>query len=355
MHPSEFETLFRRDGRLGHIVLNRPQVLNALSPAQYLDLDERLYAWAGDPGVGLVLIEGAGGRAFSAGGDIRAVHEAWRRGDHEFNRALFRREYELDRRIHHFAKPYVSILDGIVMGGGAGISVNGRFRVATERMQFAMPEAAIGFFPDVGATHFLNRCPGRLGLHLGLTGARLGATDALWAGIATHYVPAAACDDLCTQLTRAAGSAEPLAAACSVLDAAHRDPGPAPMAAVAAEIDRAYGAERVPDIVDALAAAPGAWAAEARDALAARSPFSLAVIHRQLTAGRTLGFDDAIQREYRLACSFLAGHDLYEGIRALVVDKDRQPRWRPASLAEVDPAAVEAAFEPSGGDRLQFS
>lgn len=336
------ETEFSRQGRLGVVRLNRPQVLNALAPGQFSAIHGQLAAWAADNSVGAVLLEGAGDRAFCAGGDIRAVWDAYARRDHAFNRRLFRDEYRLDRLIHHYPKPIVSLLDGIVMGGGAGISINGRFRVATERSVFAMPEAAIGFFPDVGASHFLSRCPGSIGLYLGLTGARLRAADMVWAGLATHYVPSDRLDAL-----------KGILAECETVEAVltqvHCDPGPAPLAADAALIERSFMQDDVQSVVVALAGLDRDWAV----ALAAASPMSLAVIFRQLTESRTMDFDTIIRREYTLACRFLAGHDFYEGIRAVVVDKDKAPRWQPESLALVSDDAVAEYFVPLG-EELTF-
>lgn len=349
---SEAETIFTQGGRVGHIRLNRPKVLNALSARQYHDLTERLSAWEGDERIKLVLLEGEGERAFCAGGDIRMVWDARARGDHAFNRDIFRTEYRLNRRIHAYPKPYVSILDGIVMGGGAGLSINGRWRVATERTQFAMPETGIGFFPDVGATHFLGRCPGHVGLYLGLTGARLGPADCLWAGIATHFVPADRLGDLRAVLALAALSGDPAAAVEESLGRWHRDPGTGPLAAHHDEVERCFAHRRLDDTLAELRAGKNRWAWDTVEALSMRSPFSLAVTHRQLTEGRDLDFDQAIRREFRLACRFLAGHDFYEGIRAQVIDKDRSPSWTPTSLAEVDAAAVAGYFSDLGGDEL---
>src|SRR5215475_7941658 len=184
------EILLGRQGALATVTINRSQALNALTLDNYRRLDPALRAWAEDPSVHAVVVRGAGDRAFCAGGDVRAVYEAGRgiAGDPSLTAVFFREEYELIRRIHHFPKPYVAIIDGITMGGGAGISVNGAYRIATERTMFAMPETGIGLFPDVGATRFLNRCPGHLGRYLGLTGARLAAADVLYCGFATHVV-----------------------------------------------------------------------------------------------------------------------------------------------------------------------
>jgi enoyl-CoA hydratase len=350
---SAVETIFHVDKGLGQILLNRPQVLNALSPGQFIALDQHLAEWQHDESVRVVVIEGAGDKAFSAGGDIRAVWDARSRGDDAFNRAIFHTEYCLDRRIHHYPKPYVALMDGIVMGGGAGISVNGRFRVATERTSFAMPEAAIGFFPDVGATHFLSRCPGHIGLYLGLTGTRLGPADALWAGIATHFVPAGELVGLKAELARATGSADSFSATEAVLATAHRDPGPAGLAERSAAIDRCFAKPSVADVITALREEGAAWSHAALAALAAHSPTSMAIAFRQLKVGRDLSFDLAIRQEYRLACSCLAGDEFYEGIRALVVDKDRRPQWRPAALADMDEPMLDRLFAGCG-DELSF-
>ena len=190
MSESE-EIRLDRMGGAAILTINRPQALNALTLANYRRMAPALRAWASDPSVHAVVVRGAGERAFCAGGDVRAVYEAGRgiSGDPDLPAIFFREEYELIRCIHRFPKPYIAIIDGITMGGGAGISVNGAYRIATERTLFAMPETAIGLFPDVGATRFLNRCPGYVGRYLGLTGARLGAADALYCGFATHFVP----------------------------------------------------------------------------------------------------------------------------------------------------------------------
>lgn len=341
------ETVFTQDGALGRIRLDRPQALNALTPRQFTDIAARLLQWAEDPAIGTILIEGAGERAFSAGGDIRVVWDAHLRGDHAANVAVFRDEYRLDRLIHHYPKPYVAVMDGIVMGGGAGVSVNGRFRIATERTLFAMPETAIGFFPDVGATSFLSRLPGMLGLYLGLTGTRLGAADCLWAGIATHYVPSGEIDKVIAALAGGEGVGD-------TLTRFHRDPGASGLAADQARIDYCFAQLSLDEIVAALADETAPWAQQARTALARNSPTALKATFRQLTEGRVLGFDDAIRREFRLACRFLAHPDFPEGIRAMVVDKDKAPRWIPRVLDEVRDEDMTALFAPLGEDELEF-
>jgi enoyl-CoA hydratase len=350
---SEDETLFEQRGRLGIITLNRPKALNALSPSQFGALDTRLADWAGDPKVTVVMIEGAGERAFCAGGDIKAVWDGRRNGEEAGNRELFRAEYRLDRRIHHYAKPYVAVLDGIVMGGGAGVSVNGRYRVATERSLFAMPECAIGFFPDVGATHFLSGCPGRLGLFLGMTGTRLGPADMLAAGLATHFIPVAGLEDLRARLVWASLQDDPGSAVADALGHLHQSPGPSALAGRMATIDRVCLADGPAPMMAALDAVGEEWADHAAAAMRAASPTSLAVTWRQLTEGHDLSFDDSIRREFRLACTLLQESEFHEGIRALVIDKDQSPRWRPAHLAEVQGVQIDRLFA-GVNDELTF-
>ncbi len=202
--PDTEEILLGEKGGLAVLTINRPQALNALTLANYRRIDPALRAWAADPSVRAVVVRGAGDRAFCAGGDVRAVYEAGRgiSGDPSLTAVFFREEYELIRRIHHFQKPYIAIIDGITMGGGAGISVNGAYRIATERTLLAMPETGIGLFPDVGATRFLNRCPGSVGRYLGLTGARLNAADALYCGFATHVMQRDSVEALLDELSR---------------------------------------------------------------------------------------------------------------------------------------------------------
>jgi len=267
---------------------------------------------------------------------------------------FFREEYELIRRIHHFPKPYIAIIDGITMGGGEGISVNGAYRIATERTLFAMPETGIGLFPDVGATRFLNRCPGQVGRYLGLTGARLNAADALYSGFATHAIKHDSIDALLDELSRQEAAIGP----CLRRFAA--DPGPPPLAALQAAIDRCFAYDSVEEILDALATeateggAQARWAAETRAGLLTKSPTSLKITLRQLTVGRDYDLDAALSLEYRLTQHVVAAHDFYEGVRAILIDRDRKPQWRPATLAEVGDSMVDAYFAPIGNRELRF-
>jgi enoyl-CoA hydratase len=353
------DILFAREGGIGTVLLNRPHALNAFTLGMYRRFDPMLRAWADDPAVHAVLIEGAGDRAFCAGGDVRAVYEAGKgiAGDSNFTSVFFAEEYRIIRRIHHYPKPYVAILDGITMGGGAGVSVNGAYRVATERTMFAMPETGIGLFPDVGATRFLNLCPGHIGRYLGLTGARLGAADALYCGFATHLVPRERVAELKATLAGIAWQlGEERAQVEAVLAQFNADPGPPPLAARRDAIDRCFAHDQVEAILDALAGerAEIAWVTETSASLLSKSPTSLRITLRQLVLGQAFDLEEALKLEYRMTQHVMAAHDFYEGVRAALVDKDQKPRWHPASLAEVDAAATQAYFAPLGDRELVF-
>ena len=351
------EILLGREGGLATVTINRPQALNALTLANYRRLDPALREWAADPSVYAVAVRGAGDRAFCAGGDVRAVYEAGRgiSGDPELTAVFFREEYELIRLIHQFPKPYIAIVDGITMGGGAGISVNGAYRVATERTLFAMPETGIGLFPDVGATRFLNRCPGHVGRYLGLTGARLNGADALYCGFASHAIKRGNVDALLDELR-----VEPMEVEACLRRVAV-DPGPAPLASLQPAIDRCFAGDSVEAILDALAreaasgGADAGWAEETRASLLTKSPTSLKITLRQLTIGREFDLDAALALEYRMTQHVMAGHDFYEGVRAMLIDRDRKPQWRPATLAEVTDGVVDAYFAPIGDRELRFA
>jgi len=336
-----------RDG-VGRITLNRPRALNALTLGMIRAIDPALRAWADDPAVREVVVTGAGERAFCAGGDVRGLHEKHAQGGADDYAAIFfREEYRLNRLIKRYPKPYVAILDGIAMGGGVGLSVHGSIRVATERTLFAMPEMAIGFFPDVGGGHFLAHCPDHLGLYMALTGARAGPADSVYLGAATHFVP----DRRLADFEAAIGEAP-------VEELLHRfaaAPGPAPLAAIADGIGRCFAAADVESILAALDAEGGDWAGNAASAMRRVSPTALKVAKAQLERARGLDFEANMVMEYRLSQHFMDAPDFREGVRALLVDKDNAPRWRPARLEEVSAAMVEAFFAPLAGRELDFA
>ena len=353
------DILFGREGGVGTVLLNRPKALNAFTMGMYRRLEPTLHQWAADPEVHAVLIEGAGDRAFCAGGDVRKVYEAGKgiSGDPDFTAVFFAEEYRIILGIHRYPKPYLAIIDGITMGGGAGVSVNGAYRVATEETMFAMPETGIGLFPDVGATRFLNLCPGHIGRYLGLTGARLGAADALYCGFATHFVPRGRVPELKKELAGLAWkSGEEAAQVDELLGRFVADAGPSPLAARQAIIDRCFGHKRTETILDALQAETEDpdWARETNAALLSKSPTSLRVTLRQLIMGQGMDLAEALKLEYRLTQHFMAAHDFYEGIRAILVDKDQKPLWQPPTLAEVDEAMTAAYFTSLGERELVF-
>jgi enoyl-CoA hydratase len=325
----------RRDG-IARVVLNRPDALNALTLDMCLALDAWLGEWQDDPSVEAVQVRGQGSRAFCAGGDIRRLYEE-RTGD--YPRQFYRAEYRLNARLHRFSKPYIAFLDGIVMGGGVGVSVHGSHRIATEHTQFAMPETGIGLFPDVGGSYFLSRCPGALGMYLGLTGARLAAADAIYCGIAQYVAPAQSWAAL-SGTASVARIAQPAA--------------PAQLARHRALIDRCFGKDSVEEILATLEAEQDRFASEALVALDAKSPTSLKITHRQIRSGRALDFDSCMRMEWRMVNRVIAGHDFYEGTRAAIIEKDRKPRWQPARLEEVTEAEVAPYFAPLPGDELHF-
>jgi enoyl-CoA hydratase len=352
--PADDEIRIQRRGGLIVVTLDRPRALNALSFAMCRVLDDGLRRWQTDPEVHAVLIMGTGERAFCAGGDIRWLYEVLTSRGEDEALSFYAFEYPMNARLHHFPKPYIALLDGITMGGGVGVSVHGSHRVVTERTVFAMPETGIGLFPDVGATYVLPRLPGALGMYLGLTGARLGAADCVRSGIGSCYVPADRLDELEAALAAEDLSGDAHIAVAAVLDRFGDDPGPAPLVEHLDRIGQCYGKDRLEGVIRALEDEPTAWGRAQLETLATKSPTSLAVTFRQLRQGAALDFDDAMRLEYRLVHRFVAGHDFREGVRALIVDKDNRPRWRPSRLDEVSAAEVEAYFRPLPGGELEL-
>jgi enoyl-CoA hydratase/carnithine racemase len=331
---AEDTVITRRDGRVGRILLNRPRALNALDLNMIRVCTRILNTWATDPHVDAVVIEGAGDRAFCAGGDIRVLRDS-QLNDRSIADEFFTEEYELNLIIANYPKPYIALIDGICMGGGIGMSVHGHYRVATEHAGFGMPETIIGFFPDIGGTFILPRLPGELGTYLGLTGLRVNGADAVHAGLATHYTPRAKIADLSAALAKQGPAA--LAAFNETLPpfslAAHRD-----------AIDHCFSAETVPDILARLLTQDAPWAHEALKALGHVSPSALFWTLKALRRGRGLTLKDALAAEFALTKTTMAHPDFVEGVRAMVVDKDRQPKWMPATIDAVDPASIEALF-----------
>ncbi|RYZ36110.1 MAG: enoyl-CoA hydratase/isomerase family protein [Myxococcaceae bacterium] len=348
------DVLLETRGAVGLVTLNRPKALNALSLEMCRALHPQLDAWAVDEAVKAVVIRGAGGRAFCAGGDVRAVAGSVGRTESgaSLSSEFFRAEYALNHRIHHFPKPFIALVDGICMGGGLGLSVHGGFRVVTEKLVLAMPETGIGIFPDVGGGWFLPRFPGESGTYLGLTGARCDAADAVWLGYATHRVEASRLDEVLSALVAADWSGLAHHVVAHVLALFIAEPGTSSLEALADVIHRCFQGDRVEDILAALEREGSTWAEETRATLLRMSPTSLKVTLRQLREGRGRDYDAMARVEYRLSQALTARPDFREGIRAVLVDKDQKPRWSPATLAEVTDAEVDACFAPRPGDEL---
>jgi enoyl-CoA hydratase len=344
---------FEQRRAVAFVTLNRPGALNALTLEMVRAYDPVLRAWEGDPAVKAVVIRGAGERAFCAGGDIRAVCRARDAGDAEITRSFFREEYLLNRRIARFPKPYVALLDGIAMGGGLGLSIHGSHRVVTQRTVLAMPETGIGLFPDIGGTYFLPRLPGRLGLYLALTGARLGPADALAAGFGTHFVGSGRLAELEAALEGEDWSGDPFAAADAVIRRFAEPAGHGPLAARRAEIDRCFSADSLDGVFANLEVEGTDWTAVTLRTLSDKSPTSLAVTFEALRRGAEMTLEEALTMEYRLSQRFVASHDFCEGVRALLEDGGR-PLWEPARLDEVTEEMVSAHFEPLPGGELSF-
>lgn len=340
---SEPEVLTHIDGSVGRITLNRPRALHALNLAMCEAMTKALLAWRDDPDVLSVLIDHAGERGFCAGGDIRMIAESGA-GDAVDARAFFKSEYRLNHLMFAYPKTITAIVDGIVMGGGVGISEPAKVRIATERTTYAMPETGIGLFPDVGGGWFLSRLPGQAGVWLALTGARLKAADTVALGIHTHFVPS---DKLMAVKADLIGGVEPAEAV-----ARHRssDPGPATIDRDA--IDRLFAFDTVEEIFDALEADGSDWALAQLATLKTKSPQSLKVSLRQLRTGAKLAsFAEVMAMEYRLGGRIVSTHDFQEGVRAVVVDKDNAPTWSPAMLSGVTEADLDALFAPLPADQ----
>ncbi len=338
------DILFETRGAAGLVTLNRPKALNALTRDMCLAMTAQLGAWARDPVVAVVIVQGAGERAFCAGGDIRALYESGKAGT-PYMLDFYRDEYILNAAIKHYPKPYVALIGGIVMGGGVGVSLHGSHRIADETTLFAMPETGIGLFPDVGGSFFLPRLPGEIGMYLALTGARLKTTDALYAAIASQFVPRAKWPGLVDAL---AGGTKPDAAIAAVAD----DVPDTFLAEHRAAIDRLFAPGSVEDILAALDAEHTDWADDTARTIRAKSPTATKIAFRQLREGAKLAFDDCMKMEFRLVSRVVAGRDFYEGVRATIIDKDGAPQWNPATLADVRDADIDAYFAPLGEKEL---
>ncbi len=344
------DVVVRAERALRRITLNRPVALNALTLDMAVTMTALLRSWAADPDVGAVLLDGAGERGFCAGGDLRALYDAAKAGT-PFGAQFWASEYRLDALIARYPKPVVAVMDGTVMGGGVGLSAHAAHRVVTERSAIAMPEVGIGFFPDVGVSYLLARAPGHVGTYLALTGNRLGAADAIYCGLADVTVPAARLADIPSALAdcRTAHDVRARLQDMSV------SPGPDRLSAARRWIDGCFGANDVDGIIDRLRADGADEAQAALAGVRTKSPTSLKVALRNIRAAVSFArVEQSFQQDYRIALACIAGHDFIEGIRATIIDKDRNPHWRPDKLEDVTTAIVDRHFRPLGGLELSF-
>jgi len=340
----EPHVLFEKRGAAGLITLNRPKALNALTHGMCLHMTMQLRAWSSDDDVKVVVVQGSGDRAFCAGGDIRSLYES---GQNKTPYALnfYRDEYVLNALIKHYPKPYVALINGIVMGGGVGVSVHGSHRIANETTTFAMPETGIGLFPDVGGSYFLPRMDGQIGMYLALTGARLKTVDTLYSGVATHFVPMKDWPALIADLAAGGG----------VDHVVNRKSDDLPSGFLAdhrASIDRIFAHNSVEEILTALDADHTDWSRDTAKTIRAKSPTATKLAFRQVREGTKLDFDDCMKMEWRMVNRVVAGHDFYEGVRATIIDKDGAPKWTPAALSDVSDTDIDAYFAPLNNKEL---
>jgi enoyl-CoA hydratase len=351
---AEPDLIVRREGAAGIIRLNRPKALNAMTLEMSLGIDAALDQFEADPAVALVLLEGAGERGLCAGGDIRGLWESSKVGG-DLGKVFWRQEYVMNARIAKFPKPYVAFMDGLVMGGGVGLSAHSSHRVVTERTKLAMPEVGLGFFPDVGGTWLLSHSPGELGAYFGLTGQTMNGPDAIHARFADAVVPSAKWPALREALTKVRAGVT-AAEVKKLIDGFATGESAGPVAAMQATIDKWFAYDRMQDIVAALQRDGSELAQATLKTLGEKSPRGMVVTLKLLRLARTAkSLEECLVREYRAALQVFASDDFREGVRAAVIDKDRNPKWSPPRIEDVTPEMVAPYFAEIGADELKFS
>jgi enoyl-CoA hydratase len=350
---TEGDLVARRDGSCGVIRLNRPKAINAVTLEMFRDIDKALDQFEADPDVAVILLEGAGERGLCAGGDIRALWESSKAAG-DLGKILWREEYILNARIAKFAKPYVAFMDGIVMGGGVGLSAHSRHRVVTERTKLAMPEVGLGFFPDVGGTWLLSRSPGEMGTYFGLTGQTMNGPDAVYARFADAVVPSANLAELRDALTSIRAGTRPADIKSLIEDYATGQTC-GPVATLQSKIDGWFAHDRMEDIVAALQRDGSELALSTLKTLNEKSPRGMVVTLRLLRLARaSASLEECLVREYRAALEVFASDDFREGVRAAVIDKDRNPKWSPPGIEDITPEMVAPYFAELGADELRL-
>ena len=350
---TEGDLIARREGSAGIIRLNRPKAINAVTLEMFRDIDKALDTFEADPQIAVIVLEGAGERGLCAGGDIRSLWESSKvAGD--LGKVLWREEYILNARIKKFPKPYIAFMDGIVMGGGVGLSAHSAHRVVTERTKLAMPEVGLGFFPDVGGTYLLSRSPGEIGTYFGLTGQTMNGSDAIYAGFADAMVPSANLPALREGLTmvRPDTTSDDVK---KLIDGFATGENSGPVAAMQPTIDALFAHEHMEDVLNALKVSGSEFARKTLKALGEKSPRGMVVTLKLLRLARnTSTLEECLAREYRAALEVFRSDDFREGVRAAVIDKDRNPKWSPPDIKDVTPAMVAPYFAGIGADELKF-
>ncbi|MCK1383532.1 enoyl-CoA hydratase/isomerase family protein [Bradyrhizobium sp. 21] len=350
----EGDVVARVEGSAGVIRLNRPKAINAVTLEMFRDIDKALDRFEADPAVAVILLEGAGERGLCAGGDIRTLWESSKvYGD--LGKILWREEYILNARIKKFPKPYVAFMDGIVMGGGVGLSAHASHRVVTDRTKLAMPEVGLGFFPDVGGTFLLSRSPGEIGTYFGLTGQTMNGPDAVHAKFADAVVPAAKWPELREALTKVSQGTT-AADVSKLINGFATGDAAGPVATKQAMIDALFGHDRMEDIVAALKRDGSEFAQATLKTLSEKSPRGMVVTLKLLRLARTASsLEECLVREYRAACEVFRSDDFREGVRAAVIDKDRNPTWSPPRIEDVTPEMLAPYLAEIGANELKFS
>jgi enoyl-CoA hydratase len=325
-------------GKIGQIILNRPKALNALTKAMCTALRHQLLKWQDDPAIKAVIIRGEGDRAFCAGGDVRSLCQYKNKPSDAMQ--FFREEYSMNKAVYHFTKPYISLLDGITMGGGAGVSFHGSHRIATERFLFAMPETAIGFFPDIGAGHFLHQCPGNMGYYLGLTGEKIKAHDALKLNLINDTIASENIEKLVDAICQMTFTNDAFNQISEAIHSFHVGLRESDLIHDQDVLNECFSLKTIEEILSALEVANSPL----YKTLLKRSPTSLKVTLAHLQRAKNLNFDRIMQMDFTLAYHFMQGHDFFEGVRAALVDKDQHPVWQPDSLSKVSDKIVSSYF-----------
>ncbi|MBT4880025.1 MAG: enoyl-CoA hydratase/isomerase family protein [Alphaproteobacteria bacterium] len=364
MSENQPPILSKVENNIGWITLNRPQALNALSMEMFQTIYQLLREWEPNPDVHAVVIQGAGDKAFCAGGDVKAVYDAKMSYYEDIPNAppqslmqqVFRQEYTLNHLIATYPKPYIAILDGIVMGGGMGISIHGSHRIVTEKVRMAMPETAIGFFPDVGASYFLTHLPsGKVGFYLAMTSKVIGDRDAIYTNLATHFVPSNQIPTLLEALAKADLSQNSRQTIAELIEWVATPPiGQSFIQPNQSLIDRVFAQKDTLAIYEILEYQNSQWATDTMNELRTKSPTSLRVTFEEMRRGATLTLAQCFEMEYRLSQHFMEGHDFFEGVRAALVDKDKRPVWKPRNLEGVSDKDVEAYFKPCKAGDLEL-